>query len=150
MVYNLLTDRLPAEISVCGHRCPIYTDFRRWILVIELFAEEDLPAAGKLECAAKLVFPGWESAGFGKNEEFFRSLANGIVWFASCGHPVRRTGRGLPVSGRDVSAEPVLDFTQDAERIAAGFLQTYGIDLCSPSRVSDARVGIRLVTPLSR
>ena len=131
MVYNLLTDRLPAELTVCGRRCPVFTDFRRWILVTELFAEEDLPAGKKLECAAKLVFRNPGAVDTKEPAEWYRSLAEGILWFVSCGK------RSLPMDAKfpvqQGQAEAVIDFTQDSERILAAFLQTYGIDLGDPA-----------------
>ena len=130
MAYNLLTDRLPEELTVHGRRCPVCTDFRRWILVIELFAEEFVSVERKIQCAAEMIFPIPVTADAAATPEEFRSLAEEILWFAACGRPVREG-----IGGRSGAAvtEPVIDFTQDAERIAAAFRQTYGIDLCDPA-----------------
>lgn len=129
MAHNLLTDRLPETITVGGVRYPVYTDFRRWILVIELFAEELVDAGIKLNCAAKLIFPGDSPMNQTKTGDFYRSLVRGITWFASCGREPENV-RGGKTNG---TAEPAFDFTYDADMICAAFLQTYGIDLCSPA-----------------
>lgn len=131
MMYNLLTDRLPAELTVCGQRYPVFTDFRRWILVTELFAEEDIPAGRKLECAAKLIFRNPGTADVHDPAEWYRSLAEGILWFVSCGK--RSCTMDAKFSAQQGQAEAVIDFTQDSERIMAAFRQTYGIDLGNPA-----------------
>ncbi|MBO4932600.1 MAG: hypothetical protein J6I42_10510 [Clostridia bacterium] len=131
MAHNLLTDRLPAELTVCGRRYPVFTDFRRWILVTELFAEDGIPAGTKLGCAAKLIFRKPVSVDANDPAEWYCSLADGILWFVSCGKRVFTGGDGSPA--RSGQAEAVFDFTQDSERILAAFRQTYGIDLGDPA-----------------
>ena len=131
MTHNLLTDRLPASLTICGRQRPVYTDFRRWILVTELFAEEEIPAGKKLELAAKLIFrePAVPSAD--DPAEWYRSLAEGILWFVSCGKTLPAKNGGHPA--HPGQTETVFDFTEDAERILAAFWQTYGIDLGDPA-----------------
>lgn len=139
MAHNLLTDRLPAELILCGRRYPVFTDFRRWILVTELFAEEEIPAGRKLECAAKLIFrkpvipepviPEPVSVKADDPAEWYRSLADGILWFVSCGKSTSAAGGSHPVR----QTEAVFDFTQDSEKILAAFRQTYGMDLGDPA-----------------
>jgi len=131
MAHNLLTDRLPAELTVCGQRYPVFTDFRRWILVTELFAEEEIPAGTKLECAAKLIFRKPVSVDAANPAEWYHSLADGILWFVSCGK--RETFAAGNRSNAVRQADAVFDFTQDSERILAAFRQTYGIDLGDPA-----------------
>lgn len=131
MAHNLLTDRLPAELTVCGRRYPVFTDFRRWILVTELFAEEEISAGRKLECAAKLIFRKPVTVEADDPAEWYRSLADGILWFVSCGK--RESSAGEKRSGTVRQPEAVFDFTQDSERILAAFRQTYGIDLGDPA-----------------
>lgn len=133
MMYNLLTDRLPAALTIGGRRYPVFTDFRRWILVTELFAEEEVPAGRKLELAAKLIFREPVSPEMEDPAEWYRSLADGILWFVSCGKPVFRDGERPAEQHLPPKTEAVLDFTQDAERILAAFWQTYGIDLGDPA-----------------
>lgn len=137
MAHNLLTDRLPDSISVCGRRYPVYTDYRRWILVIELFAEDLVDVGVKAECAAKLIFPGENplkqirdrrDVTVEKTVEVYRELVCGITGFASCG---RTYGCGENSGGG--RQEPVFDFTDDDERIYAAFRQVYGLDLCDPA-----------------
>ena len=135
MAYNLLTDRLPDALTIGGKRYPIRTDFRRWILVTELFAENLADGKVKADCAAKLIFPaesplddlfGLSAAETG---ERYRTLIQAVTWFAVCGRMIRPAKNG----SAGVQTEAVFDFTADAERIAAAFLQTYGIDLYDPA-----------------
>ncbi len=140
MAHNLLTGRLPDAITVAGIRYPIHTDFRRWILVIELLTEDFVEVSIKVDCAAKLIFRGENPMSWGRTAEFYRSLVHGILWFASCGRNTNAMAMGAfssatehaPKNGRE-SCPPVFDFGFDADRIFAAFWQTYGIDLCDPS-----------------
>ena len=121
MAYNLLTDRLPDALTIGGKRYPIRTDFRRWILVTELFAETLADGKVKADCAAKLIFPaesplddlcGLSAAETG---ERYRTLVQAVKWFAVCGRMIRPVKNG----SAGVQTEAVFDFTADAERIAA-------------------------------
>ncbi len=127
MAHNLLTDRLPDALVIAGVRYPVYTDFRRWVLVVELFSEELADVGIKVDCAAKLIFRGENPLKGGHPVEFYRSLVRGILWFASCGRGIRQTSAKTDAPGKPV--EPVFDFTFDADKIFAAFWQTYGIDL---------------------
>ncbi len=129
MAHNLLTDRLPEALVIAGVRYPVHTDFRRWVLVAELFAEDLVDVGIQVNCAAKLIFRGENPLKEGRTAEFYRSLVHGILWFASCGRPV---SEGTPRFGNS-SCPPVFDFTFDADKIFAAFWQTYGIDLCDPA-----------------
>ena len=139
MAHNLLTDRLPDGITVCGRYYPVHTDFRRWILVVELFAESLVPVNEKVEYAAKLIFPGdnplrqmrsRQDVTAEKTVDVYRELVRGITGFTSCG---RTYGCGTAESAGKVQREPVFDFTYDDERIYAAFRQVYGLDLCDPA-----------------
>ena len=130
MAHNLLTDRLPDSITVCGRKYPVHTDFRRWILVIELFAEELVDGKAKAEGAGRILFLGENPLELsGRNPEdmaeIYRETVRGITEFAGCG----RVFRGTESGGKTSSAEPVFDFTADAGRIYAAFRQVYGMDL---------------------
>lgn len=129
--HNPLTDRLPGSITVCGRRIPVHTDFRRWILVTELFAEELADGYGKAETAARILFPEENPLDGirGKSAEeaavLCRETVRGMMEFAACGREPPRTEKTENVP----SAEPLFDFTEDGGRIYAAFLQVYGIDL---------------------
>ncbi|MGN1346534.1 MAG: Gp15 family bacteriophage protein [Eubacteriales bacterium] len=143
MAFNLLTDPLPETLLVSGRRYPMRTDFRRWILVAELLAEEGVDAGRKALCAAELIFPrenplervrlvpldGANDADDAEDAaSVLRETVRGMLWFASCGR-----WRELPDGTGETRAEaPVFDFTADAERIFAAFWQTYALDLCAP------------------
>ena len=130
MAHNLLTDRLPDALWIGGIRYPVYTDFRRWILAVELFAEPFVEMGIKTDCAAKLLFPGENPLERERTGDLYRSMVHGIAWFASCGRSVRNGYGGERERDRE---EPVFDFTVDADLIYAAFMQTYGIDLCDPA-----------------
>lgn len=112
---NLLTNGLPAEITVLGERIPVHVDFRRWILLIGLFGEDALPPEKKLEIGAKIVLRNFR---FERSAEWMNALGRELMTFASCGE----TADGK-------SGEAVFDFEADGDAIFAGFWQTYGIDL---------------------
>ena len=114
---NLLTNGLPAEITVLGEHIPVHVDFRRWILFIELFGEDALPPEKKLEIGAKIVL---KDGRLRNNADWMTALCRELMTFAACGEPVRNDGK---------CGEPVFDFSADGDAIFAGFWQTYGIDL---------------------
>ena len=134
-MHNLLTDRLPDTLAIGGKRYPIRTDFRRWILVTELFAENLADGKVKADCTAKLIFPAenpldnLHGLSAAETAERYRALTHAVTWFAVCGTP----SDPLKPAAAAPCPEPIFDFTVDAGRIAAAFLQTYGIDLCDPA-----------------
>lgn len=114
---NLLTNGLPAEITVLGEKIPVHTAFRRWILFIELFGEDALPPEKKLAIGAKIVL---RDGRLKNNTAWMTALGRELMNFASCGASVRESGE---------RGEAVFDFEADGDAIFAGFWQTYGIDL---------------------
>ena len=135
MAHNLLTDRLPDRITVSGREYPVHTDFRRWILVVELFTENLIDVKSAADCAARIVFSEENPlvGVCGKNTDettvrVYRETIRGITEFAVCGKTIRFPEADRPEKA--VPAEPVFDFTADAGRIYAAFLQVYGMDLC--------------------
>lgn len=126
MARGILTSRLPTSITLGGTEYPIYTDFRRWILVTELLSEEEVPAGVKVKCAAGMIFSGENPIARDGGESLYVEFVREISRFVSGG-----TVHGKSSGGR--STERAFDFTVDSERIYAAFLQVYGIDLCSPS-----------------
>lgn len=135
---SLLCDRLPDTISVGGARYKIITDFRRWILLCELFDEDQLmyglDGMAAADCAAMLVCPGIRRV---LREEPANAVdfIREIGWFALMGEESRTSQRPTSKSvGRSGSAgknTQIFDFEIDSERIFASFWAAYGIDLTS-------------------
>lgn len=126
MARDLLTSRLPTTLVIGGAEYPIYTDFRLWILVTELFADEDVPAGVKVKCASRLIFSGDNPVTGEGGEAYYVEFVREISRFMSGGRSHGKSGAGR-------NTERAFDFEVDSERIYAAFLQVYGIDLCSPS-----------------
>lgn len=112
--FNLLCDRLPTTLEADGVVLPILTDFRRWILVTEIFSAAWDPVTA-VRCALEAVAPGtpWQTV-----REHLPALVKAMGHFASGGK-----------SGSVGGGEPVLDFSVDGEMIVASFWQAYGVDL---------------------
>lgn len=125
MARNLLTDTLPTTLTLDGKKYPIHTDFRRWIIVTELFSDDDVPSGIKASLAGEILFSGENPVSVRGGEKFYSELVREISRFISCGRN--------EISGKGANAERVFDFTADSERIYAAFMQVYGIDLCDPS-----------------
>lgn len=121
---NVLVDPLTTEIPICGESVPIETDFRRWLLVMEMIEDEDVTdPITRAECLVMIACPVvWEKilAGETFSGDFFAELIDGLIRFASCGG----SDDSLASDG-----ERVFDFAQDGEMIYASFMQAYGIDL---------------------
>lgn len=149
---NLITDRLPDSFAVCGRRMRIRTDFRIWIVIVELLSDEGIPEAVRLRCAAKILL-GRPISELGFSDpgraavDFMREIGR----FVYCGRKTdarRRFAKpsdGLPSDGLTPDGlsdnmniperaegrmrDELLDFTYDSDLIAAAFRQVYGIDL---------------------
>lgn len=126
MARNLLTDTLPTTLTLDGKKYPIHTDFRRWIIVTELFSDDDVPAGVKAGLAGEILFSGENPVSASGGVRLYAELVREISRFISC-------GRNTENSEKSANAERVFDFTADSERIYAAFMQVYGIDLCDPS-----------------
>ena len=132
MSFNILTDRLPDSVTVSGVSYRIRTDFRRWILMLDLFdrcrncSPMRLDTLTAAKCAVHIVMPE-----YGENNDLSAPTLIGLleefVRFAYSARPLD-TGntRAGDVSGRD---SRVFDFSCDAELILSSFLREYGIDL---------------------
>lgn len=129
---SILCDRLPDTIVVGGVKYGIYTDFRRWILLTELFSDEcgdDMCVDGitAADCAAMLVCPAIRSL-LRKDPRLAGDFIREIGRFALMGGEIRECGEG---SGSRGAGTPLYDFEYDGERIFASFMAVYGIDLTS-------------------
>lgn len=128
--FNILCDRLPDSINIDGAVYPIETDFRRWILMLDLFDEFKDSAnspAGIItlaRCAERIVMkekiPS-DLPGYG-----IVRLIEGIAIFASGGEA--RDYERERDEDREPSS-PVFDPGFDGELILSSFLVHYGIDL---------------------
>lgn len=122
---NILVDPLPTFVSVCGECVPIETDYRRWLLVMEVIGDADISdGITRAECMIMIVCPTvWDRIRNGETftQEYFDGLIDAVIRFASCGESDDANG---------TEGERVFDFTQDGEIIYSSFMQVYGIDLC--------------------
>lgn len=103
---------------------PVYTDFRRWILLLRLMDDETVPEPAKPGASARIVCrrpP--ESPDPGERDRLTRA----ILAFAAGGEVPRQAEE--PGGDPGDPGDPVFDFAEDGERILASFWQAYGIDL---------------------
>lgn len=125
MSMNILTDPLGTSVTVCGESVPIETDYRRWLLVMEVIGDGEITnPLTRIECLIMIACPTvWKRIIAGEifSDEFVSELIDAIVRFASCGEAA---------DAGEQEGERVFDFTQDGEMIYASFMQAYGIDLC--------------------
>lgn len=128
--FNILCDRLPDSINIDGAVYPIETDFRRWILMLDLFDEfkdaADSPAGiiTLARCAERIVMKEKIPSDLPANG--IVRLIEGIAVFASggkAGDEEQETDRTQTPSA------PVFDPAFDGELILSSFLVHYGIDL---------------------
>lgn len=144
---NLITDRLPDSFGICGRRMRVRTDFRVWIVIIELLSDEGIPESMRLGCAAKILFgkPIGE-LGFSDTEAATHDFIRELGRFVYCGRRIGPRRNDAPVGSRAADGdggamrvhEELLDFTYDSDLIAAAFRQVYGIDLL------DRRVPVKM------
>ena len=125
--FSILCDRLPDSVTVNGRVCPILTDFRRWILMLDLFDEcrESSDAPLDLITAAKCAIRIVSAEPDGLSDlpaDSLAALLEALAVFASGGaEPASTDEHGDSVQ--------VIDFSCDAELILSAFQSAYGIDL---------------------
>lgn len=118
---DLLTKKPPDSIFVCGEKFDINTDFRIWIEVEQLFAENKQLSPEMLLRLFSLVF---KEKVLPKS---FQETLSAILSFYDCGKTLKKAGKAKGNTARVVS------FTEDADLIYAAFLAQYGIDLTTVS-----------------
>lgn len=128
--FNILCDRLPDSIKVDGAVFPIETDFRRWVLMLDLF--DDFKCAANtpssiitlMRCAERIVMK--EKIPSDLSANGIVRLIEEIAFFASGGGGEQDERE--KISSR-AEAVPVFDPWFDGELILSSFLVHYGIDL---------------------
>ncbi len=123
---SAIVDGLPTRVEINGRSYPFRQDFRCGILLTQLFEDETLreDGVGRVQIAVKLFSPPlWEAMEQG--EVSLTEAFEAVAAFYTCGKESKRQR-----SGR---AQPIMDFSEDEERIIAAFRQVYGIDLCTAS-----------------
>lgn len=125
---SVLCDALPGEIRVGNRSYPVFTDFRRWILVSEIICEERESPDIAAECALCTVSPAlYEEYEKTKEPELLTKAFRGIMWFFSCGRFDCDETNEKPDIAEET--ERIFDFEYDAELILSSFIAAYGIDL---------------------
>jgi hypothetical protein len=116
---NLLTEKPPKFADIAGEYVELLTDYRRVLIFLKAYDDEELDASGRLELLLKLFF---------KREP--RDLQAAIDFILRVyllgGNPFVETT--LKRKAKKV-AKIVFDYEIDHARIYAGFWQQYRIDL---------------------
>jgi hypothetical protein len=113
---NILTDRLPEEISVNGEIYPIKTDFRVWIKFSQMVEK-----AEHLTTWAEIIMLVVVGERLPQN---FKETVSALLDFYT--HQTASSGNSDNSSGKNIRA---FDYEADAGHIYAAFLQQYNIDL---------------------
>ncbi len=114
---NILIDKLPMGLEVCGEFLTIRTDFRVSILFEMMMEDRGLSDVEKLECAVDLYFE--------KAPKNFEEAISKVVWFYKCGKENEEGGNGK----NEVKQKQIFSFEHDAQYIYSAFMSQYGIDL---------------------
>lgn len=118
---NIITDKLPESVSLCGKSYPIKTDFKVWLRFHEIIKDKGKSPAEKFTDAVLCCFDPYKCKNLPDSYE--ETLSVLFSFFA--GTPKGKNGTK--------PAEKVFDFTEDADYIFASFFQEYGIDLSESS-----------------
>lgn len=110
---NILIDKLPESVTVCGKDCPIRSDFRTWIKVARIMLKGEAKVDDIAEIL-KLVFL--------KLPPNLVESMSAIEWFFC---PIK----GEKSNKTSEKRERIYDFDCDANSIYSAFYQQYGIDL---------------------
>ena len=118
---NIITDKLPESVSLCGRSYPIKTDFKVWLKFHEIITDKGKSPAEKFTDAVLCCFDPHQCKNLPDSYEETRSVL--FSFFA-----------GIPKGkGETKTAEKVFDFKEDADLIFTSFFQEYGIDLSESS-----------------
>ena len=116
---NLLTDKPPKYVDIAGERLGLLTDYRRVLIFLKAYDDEELDVTGRMELLLKLFF---------KKEP--RDLQAAIDFILRVyllgGNPFVETALKRKAKK---AAKIVFDYDIDHARIYAGFWQQYRIDL---------------------
>lgn len=132
--FNILCDRLPHHVTVDGIDYTILTDFRRWILMLDLFdccresSADRMDPITAARCALRIVMPKYSDPGDLPADTLIKLLEK-LAVFALGGI----TDAGGTSDATDRDDVQVIDFCGDAEVILSSFLIAYGIDLTKTS-----------------
>ena len=133
MQFNILCDRLPDSVTVSGKEYRIYTDFRRWILMLDLFdncradRKNALDQVTAARCAVRIAMPDCTD---------LCDLPTGTLVYLLEELAIFAAGGTASASERGERASSdvqVIDFSCDAELILSAFQSAYGIDLTTAS-----------------
>ncbi len=107
-----LNERPPDSVLVGGKKYKVDFDFSTILTVFDVYKDDDLTEADKLELAVSLLFRrSFLQRRVRHKAEFVDAVFNVIS------------------GGKKGDGKRVIDFSQDAELIYAAFRQVYGIDL---------------------
>ena len=125
---NMIIDALPSSVRVAGVLHPVRTDFRIYMMLEQLIADEEISKEERVLHALELVYEDLEAL----DPADFDDAVAAMLWFYRCGKPEdkRLTKRAEARREKGIEPERVYDFDQDAEYIYAAFLEQYGVDLC--------------------
>ncbi len=123
---NLLIDRLPETVSICGVEREINSDFRTALLFECLMEDAEVEDEEKTIRAIELFYPELP-----KSKEEFNDCIDKMLWFYRCGKELneylQRKAEAKKENGQP--EQRIYDITYDDDYIYAAFVQQYGIDL---------------------
>lgn len=110
---NLLIDRLPTTVEICGKEVPIRADWRVSVLYTITMESPELSAIEKLAAGLDLYLL--------EPPEDAIEAARQIMWFYRCGKQ--------ECTGAGAASAPAFSFSADDWAVYSAFRQQYGIDL---------------------
>lgn len=108
--------RLAHDYQHEGRTVTVWDSARNMLLVVELFADEELAPSEKDALLARMIFPDWSQ--LPDTREEYERMLDSVLWDAC----------GLDISGTRDHEPKVFDWQQDAARIKASLRMAYGID----------------------
>lgn len=124
---NILYEPLPEFVVVQGKRYRIQTDFREWIKLSELAADDEVPWQVKQK-----LFMQWYIDMPDNAEEAIYALGEFLA--AKEMYLSEKYGDGQEKKAAE-EKEPVFSFQEDAGCIYSAFFECYGIDLLSVKKL---------------
>lgn len=122
MFCNIIIEKLPTSVNVCGKAYNITSDFRSFIIFEKIITDSTLSSKEKVKKSVDLFY------GIEQPEDIEEAF-NAILFFYACGEEVEKDKKVKKNGDVVIKQKNIYSFEYDAPYIYAAFLTQYNIDL---------------------
>lgn len=122
MFCNIILEKLPTSVNVCGKSYNITSDFRSFIIFEKIITDNTLSSQEKVQKSVDLFYTV-------EQPEDIEEAFNAILFFYACGEKVKKDKKVKKNGDVVIKQKKIYSFEYDAPYIYAAFLTQYNIDL---------------------